>query len=106
MQRHERALRPWRQKEARRPPTRAPQRLPTRRRPAGPLVVDPPALHHRHIPRETRTLATNRDIRVPAHVRQAVPVLGVRRGLPGVDEGQYTARQQSQRVWAVDVRGS
>lgn len=105
MQRHVRALR-YGQEDQESPPTRSPQRLPARRRPARPLQLDTAAFDNGHIPRNPTPRAADRDIRLSADIRQAVPVLGVRGGLPGLDEGQYSAGQQQERVWAVDVRGA
>ena len=105
MQRHVRALRHG-QEDQESPPARSTQRLPARRRPAGPLQLDTAALDNGHISREPTSRATDRDIRVPANIWQAVSVLGVRRGLSGLDEGQHSAGQQQERVWAVDVRGA
>lgn len=105
LQRHVCPLRHGQEIQAR-PRPHPPVQLPPRRRTTRPLLVDTAALHNRNLPREPSSYATDRDLRLSPYVRQAIPVLGLRRGFPGLDEAQYAAGEQQERVWTVDVRGA
>lgn len=71
------------------------RRLPSRRRNPRPLFMDPPALDNCYVPAQPFPAATIRNKVVPVHVWEALPVLGVCRGLSKVDAAEYAAGEQS-----------
>ena len=89
MQRHVRPLRYGQENQTRRPPTHSPQRLSPGRRATRPLLLDSAAQHNSNLPVLSLLRTANRDLRLPTNIRQVVPVLGVRGGFPGLDEGQH-----------------
>jgi hypothetical protein len=80
-----------------------PLRLPSRRRSPRPLLLDAAALHHRQLSYSALAAVPIRDQVLPIHIWQAVPVLGVCRRLPELDEQKHAESQQQKRIWHLDV---
>jgi hypothetical protein len=74
--------------------TLPPRRLSARRRSPRPLILDPPPLNNRVVSRLAVTPTPIRNQILSHHLRQTIPMLGVRRGFPGVDEREHAEGQQ------------
>lgn len=83
-------------------------RLPARRRPARPLLLDPPAHPRGVLPGAAERAAAGRRAQLHRRLLAAVPVLLVRDRLPGLDEGgeECAEGEQQERVWLVALRGA
>ena len=81
------------------------RRLSPRRRRTGPLDLDAAPLHDGNVPVLGACDSAVQDPTVPVPLLGAVPVLGVRGGLPGLDAqaGERAAAEGEGGVRAVDV---
>lgn len=66
-------------------------RLPPRRLSPRPFLLDPPALHNRHLPHRPLPTITIRNYLFPQHIRETLSLLGLRRGFPDVDAEKHAA---------------
>jgi hypothetical protein len=83
-----------------------PRRLPTRRRSPRPFLLDAPTLDNGRVPHEPVPTTPIGNQILPHHLRQTIPMLGVRRRLPEMDAEEHAESEFEKRVWRVDVRGA
>lgn len=81
-------------------------RLPARRRDPWPKHLDTPPFHRGTVPRTALADAEVGSAGLCRALLQAVPVLGMRRGLPGLLGSAEASGEQPRRVFAVAVPGS
>lgn len=80
------------------------RRLPARCRDSRPQLLDTAAHHRRHVPGHAVAHAAVRHAALRGSLLQALPLLGVRRGLPVVHCAEGAQGQQPRRLRPVAVR--
>jgi hypothetical protein len=68
--------------------------------------MDTLTLYCGDLPNATLSAIADRNQILSLHIRQAVPLLGLRRRLPELDEQKHTESEQQERIWHLDVRST